>query len=138
MKDFEKEAEKYKFEGLTVLKPYELENLLINALEGGSNYWYIIGQKSMQFVRKATQDMEGEPLSQRLIMAIQRGVEVRVYYTETNERLGVLNAQSWGKAEKLMMEKHRVHFANAISGNDDAETADIFLQLAVIGELTYG
>lgn len=37
-----------------------------------------------------------------------------------------------------MAEKSPSHFANMISGNDDAETHDVFAQYVILGEIIYG
>lgn len=136
--EHEKQADKYQIEGLKIITPYDVYNMLVSALEGGSNYWYWIGSKSDQNIKKATQDMVNEPYVDRFLMAIQRNVEVRIYDNETKERLGVLTPKSWAKAEKLILKNHRSHLGDLLKEQDDAITADVFFQLAVIGELTYG
>ena len=139
MDTFRKEADKYNIEGLTILSPYDVTNMLVNALEGGSNYWYYISDNMTDRIYKKTEDLNGEPFVDRMLMAIQRGLKVKIRDIEDPETiLGVLTPESWSKAEKLMIEKHRSHFGDILKENDDATTADIFFQLAVIGELTYG
>lgn len=130
--------EKFKIEGLNLITPYDVYNMLVSALEGGSNYWYWIGDKTMDRVFKATKEMEKEPTVDRILTAVQRKVVVNVFDCETNEKLGTLTPESWAKAEKLMMEKHKSHLGDILKNQDDAITADVFFQLAVIGELTYG
>lgn len=39
---------------------------------------------------------------------------------------------------QLMAEKHPRHFSDLINENDDAETADVFVQLCLFGEVVYG
>lgn len=39
---------------------------------------------------------------------------------------------------QLMAEQYPRHFANFINENEDAETGDVFVQLAVLKELVYG
>lgn len=138
METHEKEALKFNIQGLTILTPYDVYNMLVSALEGGSNYWYWIGDSSMGRVMYKTKDMENEPTVDRILMAIQRGAVVNIFDCETKEKLGTLTPESWAKAEKLMIEKHRSHLGDVLKENDDSVTADVFFQLAVIGELTYG
>lgn len=126
--------DKYKIKGLTVLTAYDVYNMLVSAIEGGSNYWYMIDTDINKFVP----EMKGEPYVDKLLMAIQKGHPVSVSDVENEDHLGTLTAESWAKAEKLMMQKHRRHFGDVLCENDDATTADVFFQLAVIGELTYG
>lgn len=137
-KTWEKEADKYKIEGLTLISPYDVYNMLVSALEGGSNYWYFIGNKSTDRILNATPEMNGEPTVDRFLMAIQRGTVVNIYDIESDEKLGTLTPESWAKAEKLLIEKHRSHLGDILKENDDATTADVFFQLAVMGEIVYG
>lgn len=52
--------------------------------------------------------------------------------------LGRLTNESWAKGEKIMAEKHREHYSDALSENRiDATTADVFFQLALMGEIVY-
>jgi hypothetical protein len=37
-----------------------------------------------------------------------------------------------------MRTQYPAHYGDVLSGSWDAETADVFLQLAVMGELVYG
>jgi hypothetical protein len=39
---------------------------------------------------------------------------------------------------RLMAEKWSKHFADLVQENDDASTADVFLQMIVLGQLVYG
>jgi hypothetical protein len=48
---------------------------------------------------------------------------------------------NWPKLEKavqLMAEKYPGHFKNILDDNDDAETGDVLVQLALFGELVFG
>jgi len=42
------------------------------------------------------------------------------------------------KGLQLMAEHYKWHFANFMSENDDVETADVFIQLCLLGEVVYG
>nr|WP_288837667.1 hypothetical protein [uncultured Flavobacterium sp.] len=138
-KTWEKEADKFKIEGLTLLSGYDVYNLLVSAIEGGSNYWYFISDGMSEKIYKVTEDMEGQPFVDRMLMAIQKGLPVKVRdIEEPNEILGTLTAERWATAEKLLIEKQRSHLGDILKENDDATTADVFFQLAVMGELVYG
>lgn len=128
------DTSKLNIKGLNVLTADDVYNMLVGALEGGSNYWYLIDTEINKFVP----ELKGEPYVDKLITAIQKGHPVKVVDVESEDFLGTLTADSWAKAEKLMIEKHRSHFADVVGGNDDATTADVFFQLAVMGELIYG
>ena len=42
------------------------------------------------------------------------------------------------KGLRLMKKEYPSHYADLVEENDDAETGDIWLQLAVFGEVIYG
>lgn len=135
----EKEADKFKIEGLQLITPYDVYNMIVGAIEGGSNYWYWIGSGSMDRVFESTNEMKGEPTVDRLLMAIQSGIKVNIFdFEDRRTKLGTLTPESWAKAEKLMMENHKSHLGDILKENDDATTADVFFQLAVMGDVVYG
>ena len=140
MEDYKKEADKYKIEGLKVLEPYDVYSLIVSAWEGGSSYWAHVSDGMMDQILAKTEDMgEDEPTVNRVIMAIQRGLPVKVRDAEEPENvLGILTPESWAKGEALMLKNQRRHFADILSENDDAITADIFFQFCLMGELVYG
>ena len=39
---------------------------------------------------------------------------------------------------EVMADKYPNHFGDAIAGNDDATTGDVFLQCCVFGDVLYG
>lgn len=131
--------DKFNIKGLTVLTAYDVYNMLVGALEGGSNYWYYISENMTKHIYKKTEDMNGEPYVDRMLMAIQRGLKVKIRDGENpGDVLGTLTAESWAKGEKLIMEKQREHFADIVGERDDATTADVYFQFAVMGELVFG
>lgn len=50
----------------------------------------------------------------------------------------LLTAKSIREGMEKMALHHGRHFGDFLSENDDAETADVFLQLCTFGELVYG
>lgn len=130
---------KYNIEGLTVLTEDDVENMMVGAYEGGSSYWAYISDKMIDKIYEATKDVRDEASSIRLLIAVQRGLIVNVRDVEDpSEILGKLTKESWAKAEQLMIKNHRSHFVDIVGQNDDATTADVFFQLAVMGEVVYG
>lgn len=128
-------------------------NLLVSAFEGGSNYWYCVDNTKLitpggeiDVSKKSLRKLVGElshthveylhqiPLipGYGLVMldASDDGPGERTKYPLTRERLLA--------GLELMVLHHPTHFTNFLTQNDDAETADVFLQLCVLGELTYG
>ena len=112
------------------------EDLTITALEGGSNYWYFLPDLEMVLKHK---DIK-EPLSIKIFRAaFDRGESVPVYDKEDNDGLlGMFNRANIDRAWQLMEEKHPRHFGDLMKENWDSTTADVWFQLAVMGELVYG
>jgi len=130
---------KYNIENLIVLTEDDVENMVVGAWEGGSNYWAYVSDKMIDKIYDKTGDMNDEPTVNRVLMAVQRGLPVKVRDADNpSEVLGTLTPKSWAKAEQLMIKNHRSHFADIVGQNDDATTADVFFQLAVLGDLVYG
>ena len=106
----------------------QLSDLLTSALEGGSNYWYLLeeyGSPAPYWERVFTEGL-----------LISNGVLVD---KNTDEYAAtVVNRAVMLAALELMHAKYPRHYADLIQGNDDAETADVFLQLCVLGEVLYG
>lgn len=96
------------------------ENLLCSALEGGSNYWYMIIDSS-----------KGGYMCSRPFVD---GGFITITDNETTKKL---TSSDFDKASELMKEKYIKHYADAINGHDDATTGDIFLQLAMFGDVIY-
>lgn len=46
--------------------------------------------------------------------------------------------ESIEKGLQVMADKYPRHFNDIITENDDAETADVFVQCAVLGEVVFG
>ena len=54
------------------------------------------------------------------------------------EPLGYVTQESMLKAFQIVAEKYSWHYNNLINENDDAETADVFFQVATMGEIVFG
>jgi len=116
---------------------YEISNLLCSALEGGSNYWYLIDE----YIEPSAivfRTMEGHnfphidyPLNEggALVFSVPEDEDGKTYRLD----LAVIE-----KGLQLMAEKHSSDFADFVSENYDANTGDTFLQLCLFGEIVYG
>jgi len=126
--------------------------LLISALEGGSNYWYFLGDlsmipekgyspKSKEMKEELEKNDQGmiDCLVNRVWEAVQNGAEVPVFDAEDpEEKLGVISKKSMANAVKLMIKDYPNHLGDVLTEQDDAETGDVFLQLAVMGDIVFG
>jgi hypothetical protein len=112
----------------------QVKFLIIGALEGGSNYWYRIEEE-----RALTDHITTDACLEKAFSA--GGLNISDYngcqYPKALRR-GNLNPLTIEKALNLMAEKFPKHFADILSDNADANTDDLFLQLAVLGDVIYG
>ena len=120
----------------TVRIPNEkIQDLITTCLEGACRYW-----ASFKFPT----DWK-EKYSSYEQIPFKDG-NITVYDVETEELLGYLNRASVKVGLQLMANckdlKGKVvparHFKNIATDNEDEETADVFMQLAVLGEIVYG
>jgi hypothetical protein len=113
----------------------KIQDLIVTALEGACRYW-----ASYKFPT----DWKKEYGSYEKIPFKDGNIEV--FDVETDELLGYLNRASIKVGLQLMADRKDMkgkqiparHFRNLAADNDDAETADVFMQLAVMGEIVFG
>lgn len=112
--------------------------LLCCALEGGSNYWYWIDKfaypkgktrDSYQFAHLEVPFAKGGAL---LIYAEDHANPAR------KDKLWVLDANTLARGWKLMHDVQPRHYGDAIAGEFDADTGDVFLQLSLFGDVIFG
>lgn len=109
-----------------------IENLIVNSMEGGSNYW-------MEWISVPLKEGFKWDSDNYAMQIINGEVELKIYDTEEPEEfLGILNIKTIEKGLSEMSQQYPEDFNNIINENDDAETADIFMQLAIMGEIVYG
>lgn len=108
----------------------EVKDILITALEGGSNYWYYLPDVEMA----QKEEYKSLPLSVKIINAvIDHGEVVPVYDVEDeNEKLGEISRENIERGLKLYIP------GNILDGSADAGEADRLFQLIVMGEVVYG
>lgn len=118
-----------------------LEDIIVTALEGGSNYWLMLKAKSsiIKDAKKETgYEMElWNPLSSELakLMWTHPSYKLPVYdKEEDNELLGHLSLESLVQA----MQKHPHEALSIINESYDANDADTLVQTAVMGEVVFG
>jgi len=127
----------------------DIINLFVDALEGGSNYWYEIRHLPKEVHYKANE--MGEPLSELIGEYILNGGYVQFYdaeeeyndddYTEThsdNGLLGTVDMDSILEAITIVKRDYPEVWENILDEQYDANDADIFLQLCVMGDVVFG
>lgn len=120
-------------------------DLIMDAIELGSNYWYFLSDKSVRIINKylgLRKDFHGEffygSFSEAIITAIDDGQEIPVYDKETGEMLGLFSKKSIEEGETIMQEQYPEHFERIIDETSDAETADVWFQLCVMKQIVFG
>lgn len=122
----------------------QISDLISTAIEGGSNYWYIIEgyqEPSVVDFRCSLFARDEEP--HRIYdWPLCTGGGVIISATESCEESNpiphVLNLESITKGLILMAEKYPQRLVNFADGDYDADDADIFLQLSLFGEVVFG
>lgn len=146
-------TESRKLVGPTQISFNDICDLFITALEGGSNYWYLLytDEFEKELPPAGTYDEEsGNTLysfSERLAHSVYyNNLKVNVYDIENPEELlGTLSQQSIIDAFSIMKDKYPKVYKSIMpyefadeEPDYDAESADIFFQLAVMGDIIFG
>lgn len=104
-----------------------IKDLIITAFEGGSNYWYQIES-----------DTHGDYLK----TLFKKGLEVsngRMYDSNHPDYVSkFLNKEMILDGLKVMSSKYSRHYLDFTNENEDATTADVFLQCCLFGDILYG
>lgn len=115
---------------VALLVPHErLNDLLVTAFEGGINYW-------CESIKRAHDTPESKELlyhSDALIAGAL--LELTVFDYAATHTLTLLDCAD-GLA--TMSTKYPRHFSDFLAENEDATTADVFIQCCIFGELIYG
>lgn len=117
-----------------------VEDQLVTAIEGGINYWGGIDELKKWTLPKDFKKLgKDEPLSTYVSDVILAGGSVKFFDNEDEDNSDLmldLNKMVIGFAK--MAVKSPSHFSNMISENGDAETADVYIQYCLFGEIVYG
>jgi hypothetical protein len=132
-----------------------LLDLLVTALEGGSNYWYTIPQDRIRYAEGLTladfepngkcalggdyHPLELIPFTPGCALPIRDKMAVPdiEYAEEATEPLW-LDLEAIHRGTQAMAMKHPRHFYDFIQESEDACTADVWLQCCLFGEAVYG
>jgi len=119
-----------------------IRDLLVGAIEGGSNYWAGF-YKDPNFEKSITEeDMasyvknEGEEYFSCYDIKHPKYC-LRISDAEDGTSYSV-TLESFTKGLSVMANRYPRHFKNVITENHDAETSDVFIQCSVFGEIVFG
>lgn len=124
--------------GLVEVTRHRVSDLLCNALEGGSNYWYTIDKTKTVIPPVLNFRSDEKEMYWHLDYALNEGGAIFFTGKGSGKDVRKLDLESIEKGLKVMQEKFPLHWANFMEENDDAETGDVFLQCCLFGELVFG
>ena len=113
-----------------------LSNWFCGALEGGSNYWYQLNDIDRKnFVK-------GEPLVENLAKSFMANpkYKLNVYDIESDEE-DLLGVVSWGNIKFALITMHKDYpnlFEDLVHGDADADSCDVWFQLATMKDVVFG
>ena len=118
----------------------QLTDQLCTALEGGSNYWYYLGDIDR------THFINGHTTVDNLIRSFlaDKDYKLPVYDIESAEefeemdKLGDVTYDSMANAFSIMALEYPNQLSNIITGIYDADDSDIWFQIATMGEVVFG
>lgn len=144
----------FKIQTTRTITREQVANLLCSAFEGGSNYWYRIEEfhAPSKFEFNTGADLKKPagyfkhvdyPLNPGgyLTVSDYHGAEGVKGENVKNRRL---NLRSIERGLNLLAQAHAEgkdyghHWRDFVEENDDATTADVFLQFCLFGEVVYG
>lgn len=118
-----KESKAIRFEVKAQITVSAIENIIVSALEGQSNYWVGVDNTTIEWRDKP----KGMPVSQYATDLILNGKKVVLYDIEDE-------SETW----ELTLDKLLAGIGKAMSENRDYEDeCDLILQYALFGELVF-
>lgn len=119
-----------------------LESIFITAIEGGSNYWYYIGEEAVKSINSVCPRASGMAFSERVFTAVHDyGIEVALHDIEdiNGEPIGVLSKDTFKeRLERCANEGAMWALQQEIDEQGDATTSDVVFQYLALNDLVYG
>lgn len=128
-----------------------LQDLITTALEGGSNYWYLLNREATDKIRKYkgryVPEIHGDneisffkTLTEAFLVAVMEGEVIPIHDAEDeDEKIGEVSIASIKKGLEKMQADKRTELNYLLGGEDyDAGDADVVFQYIALGELVYG
>ncbi len=127
-----------------------IRDVLTNALEGGSNYWISYAEvelpegAAMQDVRRGGRlqpkchDGTEDYYHFQVLVPTLEGGRLRIFPDDKSRPVAILDLPAIQRGLDLMTGPLLRHMHDILNENDDADTGDVLLQLAVFGDVVYG
>lgn len=133
----EYQAEKIERRKTKSITKEDIIDILVTALEGGSNYWYFI-PTIPNGVREIKNEM-GITTAEAIGQYVLKGGFVQINDAEDEEEvLGNIDMDGLLDAIQKIKSDYPNIYENIIDEEYDAEDADAFFQIAVMGDITFG
>lgn len=111
-----------------------LKDLLICALEGGSNYWY----KIEDYIYPSGQNKDSLEIElEHVELPFKNGALMIKDTLDVTDLKYRLDWWSIHRGTQIMSKNYLKHFNDFINENDDAITADVWLQCCIFCEVIY-
>ena len=119
-----------------------LEGVFITAIEGGSNYWYHIGNEAIDIIKEAVTDKDGKAFSEMLFETVyDHGKAVPIGDIEDmgGEPIGELNINTFSeRLQKCIDNGNGWALHDEIDERGDTNSSDIVFQYLVLNDVIYG
>jgi len=121
---------------MSKISTYRIADLLCGAFEGGSGYWACIAD--MDKPSKLATPWNDEYTPSYIAYPLSEGGAVIIQDDQGD--IHKLNLETIHRGQRLLENnpKYTSRLLDVIKENDDADTADVFLQLCLFGEVIYG
>jgi len=127
----------------------KISNLLCSAFDGGyGSVYYWAGIQGYEYPEGRTKD-SFEYRSMEVVLAGGKMFLFDANEDESNKKYDAAKKEKWTLTREKLIKGLQVmaalekgkgghHFPNIINDNDDAETADVYVQCCLFGEIVYG
>jgi hypothetical protein len=129
----------------------KLENVCITALEGGSNYWYLLSSGARKLIRSVVPKEKNPYIASAILeAALDHGVRIPIHDVEDyqeaedgeeeSEPIGWLDRDTLQERLQKLSDDDGYRWAldNELNENGDATSSDVVFQYMVLGEVIYG
>lgn len=110
-----------------------IQALLESALEGGSNYWYLITGYNYP-PGKTRKDFEFPHVE----LPLTQGGSIVIADMEEPQHGYTLDREACYRGMKVLRQDYSKHYRDVIEDNADAITGDVYLQCCLFGEVVFG
>jgi hypothetical protein len=116
------------------------ENVIITALEGGSNYWCKVGVPVDVELKRTNERGDSLCFTEALSLAVfsDKNFYFEVYDCQNGRKMGKVNQSSMKKGLRKAAKECPIIFSRFLEGQSDASDADVLFQFAAFGHIIYG